>query len=196
VVASPRQSAVLVSAARQEIVDVLARMGTVSVAELAATLGRPADALYYHLRALVRVGLVLRAGSRKSAIGTEALYRTIATELHLRYPSEASDRDGTRSVSAIVSSMLRLGIRDFRRALESGNARVAGPSRELWALRVTGWLSPDDVRDVNRQMRRLRSAVWKPKGKGRLYGVTVLLTPLDHRGRNTRRAAAKRKGKT
>lgn len=46
-----RQLAALAAAARQEVVDVLAEMGSVSVAELAAALGRPADALYFHLRA-------------------------------------------------------------------------------------------------------------------------------------------------
>jgi hypothetical protein len=88
--------------------------------------------------------------------------------------------------------MLRLGIRDFRRVLEGGEAQVTGPSRDLWALRAIGWLSPDDVRDVNRKIRSLRTAVWKPKGKGRLYGITVLLTPLDHRGRKIQGLAAKR----
>jgi predicted transcriptional regulator len=44
------QLAALATAARQEIVDVLEQMGTVSVAEMAGALGRPADALYFHLR--------------------------------------------------------------------------------------------------------------------------------------------------
>ena len=39
----------------------------VSVAELAAARGRPADSLYYHLRVLTRVGLVLGAGTRTAA---------------------------------------------------------------------------------------------------------------------------------
>jgi hypothetical protein len=41
VVRTEKQLAALVSAARQEIIDVMAEMGTVSVAEIAATLGRP-----------------------------------------------------------------------------------------------------------------------------------------------------------
>jgi hypothetical protein len=53
-VRSGKQLAALAAAARQEIVDVLEQMDTVSVAALAAALGRPADALYFHLRALTR----------------------------------------------------------------------------------------------------------------------------------------------
>jgi len=46
VVKDPSQLASLASAARQEIVDVLPRLGTASVAEIAQALDRPADALY------------------------------------------------------------------------------------------------------------------------------------------------------
>src|SRR5258708_23441653 len=79
------QLAALAAASRQEIVDVLEQMGTVSVAELAAALYRPADALYFHLRALTRVGLVRKAGARARPDGEEALYCTIKPELQLHY---------------------------------------------------------------------------------------------------------------
>jgi predicted transcriptional regulator len=194
VIRSTAQLSALSSAPRQEIVDVLSRMGTVTVAELAATLGRPADALYYHLRVLVRVGLVVAEKSDKKRGRPETTFRTIAPELHLEYSS--TDRSRVRSTSAIVSSMLRLGIRDFRRSLAAGTAQLAGPRRELWALRATGWLTPDDVQQVNGKMQGLRDAVWKPKGKGRLYGITILLTPLDQRARKSRKITAKNKRRT
>jgi len=181
VIKSPSQLAALASAARQEIVDVLSRMGTVTVAELAAALGRPADSLYYHLRVLVRAGLVVPIASGRPHGRREARFRTVAPELHLQYST--ADRKRVRSTSAIVSSMLRLGMRDFRRSLAGGATQLSGPGRELWALRATGWLKPQDIRDVNNKVQRLRDAVWKPQGAGRLYGITILLTPLDHRSR-------------
>jgi len=178
---SDAQLKALASAARQEIVDVLSRMGTVTVADLAATLGRPADALYYHLRVLLRSGLVVEA---KSGASREARYRTVAPELHLEYSS--TDAKRVRETSAIVSSMLRLGIRDFKRSLVAGTAKLAGPERELWALRATGWLEPKQLHSVNMQIQQLRDSVWKPKGPGRLYGITILITPLDQRARKSR----------
>src|SRR4029077_13640061 len=84
IIRSEKQLAVLASAQRQEIVDVLAERGTVSVAELAATLGRPADALYFHLRALVAAGLVQRAGDRASGTRRGKLFRTGAAQLPVR----------------------------------------------------------------------------------------------------------------
>ena len=191
VIESPQQLRALASAARQEIVDVLSRLGTVSVAELAATLGRPADALYYHLRVLVRVGLVVEVVKERAAGRQEARYRTVAPELHLRY--SAADRAKVRDTSAIVASMLRLGTRDFRRSLERGQVRLSGADRELWALRATGWLEERDIQSVNTKIQDLRDAVWKPKNSGRLYGITILLTPLDHRGRSSQRAAGGKK---
>lgn len=64
----------LASSARMEIVDALeASTGALSVAALAARLGRPADGLYYHLRQLVAAGLVREqadAGVRTYRIAT------------------------------------------------------------------------------------------------------------------------------
>ena len=185
IIRSEKQLAVLASAQRQEIVDVLAEMGTVSVAELAATLGRPADALYFHLRALVAAGLVQRAGDRASGTRRETLFRTVAPELLLRYePRQAANRT---AVAAIVRSMLRLGIRDFDRAQRSGDVVVAGPHRELWALRKTGRVSREGMAGVNRAIQNLVQAVVQPNGTGRLYAITVVLTPLHRRRRSSAR---------
>jgi len=182
-----KQLAALRSSARQEVVDVLAEMGKVSVAEIAAILGRPADALYFHLRALQRAGLVKKAGSRKRGGRTEALFQTVAPEMFLHY--QPSDEANRRGVTAIVSSMLRLGIRDFGRAFQRKDVIVAGAHRELWALRKTGRLSLAQIAGVNRSIVRLKDSVCQPRGRGRLYGITVLLTPLDHRERQSKRSA-------
>jgi DNA-binding transcriptional ArsR family regulator len=193
VIRSQKQLGALVSAARQEIVDVLAEMGTVSVAELAATLGRAADALYFHLRALIKAGLVRPAGYRSRGGRKEALFATVAPDLWLHY--EPRSERNRQAVTAIVGSMLRLGIRDFRRAFQS-DVMVSGAQRELWALRKTGRLSLAQIAGVNRSIESLKGTLSKPNRGGRLYGITVLLTPLDHRQRKSQRrtkAPGKRK---
>lgn len=173
------QLAVLAAAARQEIVDVLEQMGTVSVAELAAALNRPADALYFHLRALTRVGLVQQAGYRPGRNRQEALYRTVAPELQLQYdPQDAANR---KRISAIVNSMLRLATRDFRRSFQPGNVVVSGAHRELWALRKVGRLSRGELARLNSSIKGVAEKMSAPRRQGRLYAITVILTPLDHR---------------
>lgn len=181
VISSPAQLKVLASPARQEILDLLARLGPASAAELGPFLGRPADGLYYHLRALQRVGLVRAAGVRVRAGRSEAIFRSVHRQPMLHH--DPSPRGNSPAVAAIVGSMLRLGIRDFRRAASSAMVRVDGPRRDLWALRVTGWLSATDLAAVNRRIRALRDTVGGPRPKGSLYAITILLTPLSHRAR-------------
>jgi len=187
-----RQLAALAAAARQEIVDVLEQMGTVSVAELAAALGRPADSLYFHLRTLTRVGLVQSAGYRARPGGKEALYRTAAPELRVQY--KPRDRANRKAVSAIAASMLRLAIRDFRRSFERGHVLVSGAHRELWSLRKVGRLSRAQLAQLNRNIKGLTQNVSSPRGRGRLYAVTVVLTPLEHRNKIGAVAKSKRRG--
>jgi DNA-binding transcriptional ArsR family regulator len=192
VVKNPGQLAALACSARQEIVDVLSQMGSVSVAELAKALGRPADSLYYHLRVLTRSGLVRQDGVRSRAGREEALFRTVAPELRLRYPPRSPKN--ARAMTAIVSSMLRLGNRDFRRAIQKPDVIVAGKERELWALRRTAWLSREEIARVNRLIQSLADAVSGPKRPGRLYGITVLLSPLD-RGRRQHTSSLRKEEK-
>ena len=194
IVQDKKQLSALTSSARQEIVDVLSQMGTVSVGELAATLGRPADALYYHLRVLKRVGLVLRAGYRGRGVREEELIRTVSADLQVQYQSGKGGNG--KQIGMIVASMLRLGIRDFHHAFQSGNARVSGSARELWALRKTGWLTPEEIVNLNQSMKGLAKAASKPRGQGRLYGITLLLTPLDHRARASSKKLNSRKSKS
>jgi DNA-binding transcriptional ArsR family regulator len=184
------QLAALRSPRRQEIVDVLAEMGRASITELAGALGRPADTFYFHLRALTRAGLVRRAGYRHRGGRPEALFQTVATELRLHYePGHPANR---RAIPAIVQSMLRLGIRDFRRAFESQRVVLSGAHRELWALRKTGRLSPAGIAAANRSIDRLVRAVSVPRGQGRLYAITILLTPVDGGKRRSRSQGATR----
>ena len=175
----PDELRALVSPIRQEIVDVMSTRGAMSVAELAAALGRPADALYFHLRALQRAKLVRRTVVRRGGQRQTSLFRTVAPELKLRYePASGVHR---RNLTAIVASMLRLGVRDFRRGLHQEGVRVTGPRRELWALRRTARLTVPQIEEVNRLIDRLSQQFAGVHDEGPMYAITVLLTPLKGR---------------
>jgi DNA-binding transcriptional ArsR family regulator len=177
--ARPDELRALVSPIRQEIVDVVSARGSMSVAELAAAIGRPADALYFHLRALQRARLVRRTFVRRRGQRQMALFRTAAPELKLRYePASGANR---RNLTAIVASMLRLGARDFRRGLQQEGVRVTGPRRELCALRRTARLTPPQIKDVNRLIDRLLQQFAGVHDEGPMYAITVLLTPVKGR---------------
>jgi DNA-binding transcriptional ArsR family regulator len=190
VIRREQQLAALRSACRQEIVDVLAEMGEVSAQELASALGRPPDALYFHLRALAKAGLVCGAGYRYRGSRKEALFRTVSPELRLQYePQREANREG---VVAIVDSMLRLTARDFKRAFQLPEVVVSGEARELWALRKAGRLTKAQVGSANRAINKLVGAISHSSRSGRLYAITVLLTPIERRRATQNRKGSKR----
>ncbi len=186
IIRSKRQMRALAASTRQEILDVLPRMGTVSVAELASALARPADSLYYHLRILKGVGLVLSDGYRMLNGRREALFRAVAPEMSLCY--ELGKRGNGSEVNAIIASMLRLGMRDFSNSFKTGQPSVSGPDRELWALRKVGCLSQAQIADVNLHIERLMRVMVDTNPDGRLYALTVVLTPLDRKGSDPQKA--------
>ena len=181
VVSARPQMEALASGARQEIVDVLPRLGTASVAELARALDRPADALYYHIRALQRVGLVVPAGHRRVGRRQEALYRAVAPQLELAVEPRTPSR--TNAAAAVVGSAMRMGIRDYKRAIARPDVVASGPHRDMWALRTTGWLTSVQVKKIGALIRRMLVDVSQPKGEGRLYGLTLVFAPLHQKGR-------------
>jgi len=177
---SRKQLATLKAAARQELLDVLSSMGKVPVAELAAALGKPADSLYYHLRILQKAGLVVEDGTHQEAGHSERLYRAVASDLRLAYTPGL--KGNAEAVTPIVDSMLRLTSRDFKAAFENGTTVVEGPQRELWAARTTGWLTEQQVEELNRHLASMRQiTVSSPPRDGgeRLYALTMVLTPLN-----------------
>lgn len=185
-VESATQIRALASTVRQELVDALQALGEASVPELAHQLGRPADALYYHLRALVRAGLVCRVGSRSQGRHVEAVYRTVAPDraLQLRYATGPGVDNG--ALKKLVGGMLRASGRAFERALADPDRVTCGPQRELWAGRIQGWLTPAGLLRANELLNQL-SVLFAPGQRppdGRLFALQILLAP-EARGVST-----------
>jgi DNA-binding transcriptional ArsR family regulator len=179
---SPRQIRALASAVRQDIVDALESAGPCSIRELARLLGRRPDALYYHLRVLSEVGLIAQfASDGKGESG--ATVDVLSRPLHLHY--DLSDRANREGVCRVVDAMTRSAQRDFRRAFRPGAAQVEGPTRDLWAGRCQGWLSEEDMREVNRLLSRILSIVRARQAPTRRAAkrreITFILAPLPSR---------------
>lgn len=178
IIQSKEQMAALKAPTRQEILDVLAPMGDASIAEIAVALGRPADSLYYHMRILQKSGLVLAAGERTTGTHREALFRTPSPDMRLAY--EPGPKGNARNVTPIVDAMLRLTARDVVEGFQDEGVVVAGDNRELWATRTTSWLTVQELMKVNLYIAKLRNVTTQsPAGNGRLFGLTMVLTPLN-----------------
>jgi DNA-binding transcriptional ArsR family regulator len=178
VIQRPAQIRLLASPVRQEIVDTLEALGgEAPVAAIAAHLGRPSDGLYYHLRILVRGGLLEELPDE----GEGRRFRTRARRserLRLRY--EPGRTANARAGARVVGSMLRTTRRDFVSALADPDVVIDGEKRALRASRVKGWVAPADLAELNRLFARA-SELLRPKSEAKgaqLMSLTWVLTPV------------------
>ncbi|MBC6983361.1 helix-turn-helix domain-containing protein [Caulobacter sp. 17J80-11] len=184
----PAQIRLLSSAVRQEIVDTLAALGgEASVAAMAEHLGRPADGLYYHLRALLDGGLV----EEVPAGDEERRYRLAGEgDGPIRLAYDLGPQGNRRELGAFARALLQIAAEDFEAALAAPESVTEGPARELWVSRNKGWLSNDDLEEASRLLERLSELSSQPKGPGRerLMSFAFALAPLSPRPRRRGRA--------
>jgi len=181
VIQRPVEIKLLASPVRQEIVDTLEALGgNAAVAAIAAALGRPSDGLYYHLRILVKGGLLEELPDE----GEGRRYRTRARRaerLRLRY--EPGKTPNARAVTRVIGGMLRIARRDFEAALADPEVVTEGPHRALHAARAKGWVSPSDLAELNRLQARAFALLRrnrKPRG-AQLMSLTWVLAPVQAR---------------
>jgi DNA-binding transcriptional ArsR family regulator len=194
-VTDPAQVRLLGSPVRQEIVDTIAALGgQASVSALAEQLGRPADGLYYHLRALVRGGLL---GETASPGAGECGYRLLGDDCApLRLVYDLGPGGNKPEVRAFVRALLQVTGRDFEQALDTPGVAVGGPRRALWASRNKGWLSPEDMAEAVRLLERISALMSQPKAPGRdhLASCAFVLAPLNPRPKRRGVAPAATRG--
>jgi DNA-binding transcriptional ArsR family regulator len=179
-VSDPAQISLLSSPVRQELVDTLAALGgETDVATLAEQLGRPADGLYYHLRTLVEGGLLREVPTKE---GSERRFRLVGGG-PLRLAYDLSPDGNATALSAFARGLLQIAGRDFEDALTRADTMVTGAERELWASRNKGWLSADDMAEVNALLERLSVLTSQPKATGRdhLASLAFVLAPINPR---------------
>lgn len=174
------QLAALESAVRQEIIDTIQAAGPRSAPELSALMGRPADALYYHLKRLVRVGLLVINTTRRSRRRDEAVYDLAGHPLVLDVPVSGDD---AHPLARLVRSMLRTAERDHGAAVGTPTARPDGDRRNLWAGRRHAWLSPRDLERVNDLVDQLVAIMTRARrpADGELCTLTLVLAPRPSR---------------
>jgi hypothetical protein len=182
-----RQIRALTSPIRQDILDAVKAIGPCSVAELAATLGKPADGLYYHIKRLLDVRLLTEAPSNGK--GRADLRLDVAhNAFYLDY--QPANRANKSAVLRVIASMLRSAERTFRRGFTPETAVVKGPRRNLWAARSRGALSSEELVELNELLHRLNTLMRAGRrdeaGDDRertMYELTFVLAPATSRDR-------------
>jgi predicted ArsR family transcriptional regulator len=173
----PRQLRALTSPRRQEIVLVLERLGEASIKEVAVEMNVAPDALYYHIRMLEKVGLVLKSSKRQAVTRAEQAYRLPARKLNIAY--DTADHESGKLLYDAVATTLRESARQARRAISEGY--IDPGKRDLQAHRASVVLTRKAYAEVRRHMRAIQELVdsQKTNRRGKRYAITQLICPLD-----------------
>jgi DNA-binding transcriptional ArsR family regulator len=143
----------LASGPRHEVFGTLLRLGPASVREVAEALGQPADALYFHIRRLLEVGLIENLGKRAATTRREKVYRVVSARLR----SHPTTRDAgyLAALGRLFESLSRGLARRLKAALEVPALERQGPDRELTVRSLLVRLDGEALREVNRRLDEL-----------------------------------------
>lgn len=177
-ISDPGLITVLASPVRQEIVDTLASLGGhASAADIALQLGRHADGLYYHLNILCKAKLIVEMDI---PVGDERRYRLAGDTSHpLRLAYRVPDKSHVTALRKFARGLLQVAEKDFFDALEMPSVSLETPARQLWAARNKGWLSHNEIEEVNVLLERLCELMSQTRTDERdqLLSCTFLLAP-------------------
>jgi hypothetical protein len=192
VIRERRRVRALESPVRQEIVDAVAAAGAGTIAEIGGWVGRRPDSLYYHIAALVRVGLLKPVGRRRAGKRFGAVYDVPGRPVRMALGGEVGPED----LSRVLGAALRLADRDFRRALGSGDGRTTGPARNTWGGRFRGRVRAEDLPRIGELIDELTRLLRRGEGSesGGVYTMTLVFAPIATRGGGPRAKGRGRKG--
>jgi DNA-binding transcriptional ArsR family regulator len=181
-----RQFEALTSPVRGEIIDFVNLMGPSSIEEIAEYMGRPVDSLYYHVRRLEKVGLLVDVARRKSRRQMESVFDLPGRPMFLKYePSQATH---VKKVLKSIKAMLSATERNFGKAFESDLVRVANERRNFDHALTLGWFTEDEIQRIRKQIRiiigKFHSSARHRKNSSDLYNLTVMLIPLQNMKEN------------
>lgn len=137
-----RQTDLLISPARLEILEALGALDRASARELAAHLGRPPGAVYHHVRTLTQAGLIVEVGVRRGSRRPEVVYAPAADRLAV---AAGASRSGDRQALRTLQAVLRQAGRDVAAAFARGPASAKG---RFHGVQLSSALPPRDVRRV------------------------------------------------
>ena len=167
----------IVNARRHDIVDQLAARGPMSVREIAAAIHARPSALYYHLRELLRVGLVVEDGHRVVRRKREVLYACPAPRM--RFKRALQDPRHKPTFVRIAASMSRQMQRDFRRGMHSPGGVTDGRTRNLGLFRLVGSPDAKTLRQINRHLDEIAELMWRSAGgRGEVVSLAWVMTPV------------------
>ena len=186
------QLAAIAGTARQDIADRLSAMGPSTVAALADALGYRPTALYQHLAALKRVGLVTSFTARGGRGRPATQYKLIAPLV--RWSRAPRVRRNRAPMARAAKAMATRAAKDYARGFEVPHWRLEGPGRNHWMFRLVARLSRQRLKQINSLLDEVARLAYTPDpASGPLVSVACLLAPIPERARRAAPARPKPK---
>ncbi len=167
----------LASPLRMEIIQAFANENErLTVGEIARRVAKPRGSLYYHVRQLARIGVLVEVDTKLVGRRPEAVYKVAAERLTIN--TDPSSRSGRDAATRLVLSMLRQAGREFETALATGLLDARKGAQVGFRQRVR--LTDADAERVEALFSRIQDICRAAgaKEKGRAYAVTGLVVPL------------------
>jgi predicted ArsR family transcriptional regulator len=163
---------------RQKVIEALMKLGASTVRELADELGHEPAALYYHVHALAKAGIVTEGDQRRGERRPERVYRLVADRIII-------DRDETSKafLSALADlqrSTLRVAERELTRAVEARGDKAVAHTVSPMLLRLTSRLSPQATTRATAMIRELANFLAEndDPNAGNARSLTIAFVPL------------------
>jgi DNA-binding transcriptional ArsR family regulator len=182
----------IASTARQDISDRLSAMGPCTVAALADALGYRPTALYQHLAALERVGLVTSLAARGGRGRPATQYQMVAPLV--RWARAPRVRENRAPMARAAKAMAVHAAKDYARGFDVPHWTLEGSGRNHWMFRLVARLSKPRLKRINKLLDEVARLAYTPDpASGPLVSVACLLAPIPERARRAPPARARRK---
>ncbi|MCZ6837096.1 MAG: helix-turn-helix domain-containing protein [Planctomycetota bacterium] len=145
----------LASPVRHQLHQTMDAIGPCSVRELAERMGREPEALYYHLRNMLKSGLVIETGRRPAGRRYEAIYDVVGRPFRV---DPTITRPGfLDGLYRSAAARLRLADRCLKQTIMAKRAVREGASRSFRIEQINVRLSDRNLKAYNRQVTELMS---------------------------------------
>jgi DNA-binding transcriptional ArsR family regulator len=141
------------SPVRTQILEILLAQAPLSVADIAARMGRPPAALYHHIKTLAAAGLLRDAGTAGQGRETERLYAPVARGFRVR--TEKLTKPGREDFAGLGAAHARYALRRYVRAVETADAVLSGPGRNALVRHLSLRLSSQGLKELNQDLEAL-----------------------------------------
>lgn len=179
------QRRVFASPQRIEIIGLFMEREPLSVADIAARIGRPASAVHYHVNVMSKAGILRRVGERRDGKRPEALYAPVAEMFQMA--QRQGDEAGAKDALKTMSVAFRMALSDMKAALTDPHVKTDGPHRNTYGTRVHCRLSRKDLAELNRHLAAIQELALRaqknhePTKSDSFVSLTIALMPLRNR---------------